>query len=162
MFPYYRYKKKKKKSDDAPKERKPRKKREKPDLVKRLDKVFAVYIRLRDIMPSGYGKCISCGKIKPYKELDCGHFYGRTNMATRFDEDNCHAECIGCNRVSADHLIYYQENLIRKIGVSRFEALRARSNTTKKYSDDELEEKIARYTAEVHRLSRLKDIKVNI
>lgn len=164
MFPYYRYKKKKKKSDDQtePKERKPRKKPEKPDLVKRLDKVFALYIRLRDVMPSGFGKCISCGKIKPYKELDCGHFYGRTNMATRFDEDNCHAECIGCNRVSADHLIYYQENLIRKIGVARFDTLRLRAKSTKKWTDDELQEKIDHYTAEVHRLSRLKDIKVNL
>ena len=78
MFPIY---KKKKKSPSAPKKRK----KSKPDLVKRLDKVFALYIRLRDCMPSGMGQCISCGKIKPYRELDCGHFFGRSNMATRFD-----------------------------------------------------------------------------
>lgn len=162
MFPYYRYKKKKKKSDDEPKERKPRKKPEKPDLVKRLDKVFALYIRLRDIMPNGQGRCISCGNIKSYAQLDCGHYYSRVNMATRFDEDNCHAECQGCNRVKADHLIYYEENLIRKIGVARFQTLRMKAKSTKKWTDDELQRMIAHYTAEVHRLSRLKDIKVNI
>ena len=142
MFPYYR-RKRKKMSDDTPKERKPRKKQEKPDLVKRLDKVFALYIRLRDLMPSGFGKCISCGKIKPYAQLDAGHFYGRSNMATRWDETNVNAECQYCNRCSSDHLIEYQENLIRKVGVSKFEELRARAKTTKKWSDDDLQKMIA-------------------
>ena len=72
------------------------KKRSKPDLVKKLDKVFALYIRLRDVMPNGYGRCISCGKIKHFSDLDCGHFYSRKHMGTRFDEDNCSAECKYC------------------------------------------------------------------
>lgn len=155
MFPFY---KKKKKSPSAPKKRK----KSKPDLVKRLDKVFALYIRLRDCMPSGIGQCISCGKIKPYRELDCGHFFGRSNMATRFDEDNCNAECIGCNRVKSDHLIYYQENLIKKIGVSRFSTLRERAHSIKKWDDDELEKMIKYYTNEVKRLSYEKGITVNL
>lgn len=151
MFPFYKRKKKttKRVRGDI-------------DYVKRLDKVFALYIRLRDVMPSGMGKCISCGKIKPYRELDCGHFYGRMNMATRFDEDNCSAECRGCNRVSSDHLIYYQENLIKKIGVARFSTLSARARSIKKWSDSELKDMIAKYTAEVHRLSHEKGICVNI
>lgn len=131
-------------------------------LVKKLDKVFALYIRLRDVMPSGYGKCISCGKIKPYGELDCGHFYSRINMATRFDEDNCSAECRGCNRVSADHLIFYQENLIKKIGVARFSTLQSRAHSIKKWEDYELEEMIKKYTKEVKRLSHEKGIRVNL
>lgn len=155
MFPIY---KKKKKSPSAPKKRK----KSKPDLVKRLDKVFALYIRLRDCMPSGMGQCISCGKIKPYRELDCGHFFGRSNMATRFDEDNCNAECIGCNRVKSDHLIYYQENLIKKIGVSRFSTLRERAHSTKKWDDEELEKMIKYYTNEVKRLGHEKGISVNL
>ena len=163
MFQYCRYRKKKKSDDQTePRERKPRKKPEKPDLVKRLDKVFALYIRLRDIMPNGMGRCISCGKPKPYAQLDCGHYYSRVNMATRFDEDNCHAECQGCNRIKADHLIYYEENLIRKIGVARFQTLRERAKSTKKWDNDELEKMIKHYTAEVHRLSKLKDVKVNL
>ncbi len=153
MFPFYKRKKKssRKKTD-----------RSKPDLVDRLDRVFSAYIRLRDIMPNGMGKCISCGKIKPYGELDCGHFFSRVNMATRFDEDNCHAECRGCNRASADHLIYYQENLIRKIGVSRFSTLRERARSTKKWDNSELERMIVKYKNEVKRLSREKGICMKI
>lgn len=153
MFPFYS-----KKRAFSSKKRK----KGKTDLVKRLDKVFALYIRLRDCMPNGFGRCISCGKIKPYRELDCGHFFGRSNMATRFDEDNCSAECQGCNRASSDHLIYYQENLIRKIGVARFSTLRERAHSVKKWDDDELAKMITHYTNEVKRLSREKGIHINL
>ena len=157
MFPFYS--KKKKKSSTV---RKKSKSKGKTDLIKRLDKVFALYIRLRDCMPNGFGRCISCGKIKQYRELDCGHFFGRSNMATRFDEDNCSAECQGCNRASSDHLIYYQENLIRKIGVARFSTLRERAHSIKKWDDEELKRMILHYTSEVKRLSQEKGICVNL
>jgi 5-methylcytosine-specific restriction endonuclease McrA len=150
MFSFYKKKKTTKRKAD------------KGNTIARLDKVFALYIRLRDVMPNGMGKCISCGKIKPYRELDCGHFFGRMNMATRFDEDNCSAECQGCNRVKADHLIYYQENLIKKIGVARFSTLRERAHSSKKWSEAELEELIMQYTQEVKRLSKEKGICVKI
>ena len=154
MFPFYR--KKKKKSSL------PKKNGGGVDLVKKLDRVFAYYIRLRDIMPNGIGKCISCGKIKPYRELDCGHFYGRTNMATRFDEDNCNGECRGCNRASSDHLIFYQENLIKKIGIARFSSLREKAHSTKKWEAEELKRMIDYYSKEVKRLSYEKGIHVNV
>jgi len=151
MFPYY----KKKKKSDTPK-------RKKRDLIKKLDRVFALYIRLRDVMPGGYGRCISCGRIKPFSELDCGHFHGRMHMSTRFDEDNAHAECHFCNRMSSDHLIKYQENLIRKIGIARFDMLKLRAASTTHWLDFELEEKIEHYKKEVIRLSYEKGISVKI
>lgn len=136
--------------------------RSKPNLTKKLDKVFSAYIRLRDAMPSGYFKCISCGQIRPFEQADCGHFFSRKNMSVRFDEDDCHAECRGCNRFSSDHLIAYQANLIRKIGMQRFELLSAKAHQAKRWSDFELEAMIKHYTAEVKRLSSLKGIRVNI
>lgn len=155
----------KKKSKDAQNEEKPHRKkttRNKPNLTKKLDKVFSAYIRLRDAMPSGYFACISCGQIKPFEQADCGHFFSRKNMSVRFDEDDCHAECRGCNRFSSDHLIAYQANLIRKIGMQRFELLSAKAHQAKHWSDFELEAMIKHYTAEVKRLSSLKGIRVNI
>lgn len=134
----------------------------KPNLIKKLDKVFSAYIRLRDTMPGGYFKCISCGQIKPFEQADCGHFFSRKNMSVRFDEDDCHAECRGCNRFSSDHLIAYQANLIRRIGMQRFELLSAKAHQAKHWSDFELEAMIKHYTAEAKRLSSLKGIKVNI
>lgn len=107
MLPYWKKSKKKKVKDEASDLFPQVKKKRKPNLVKKLDKVFALYIRLRDTMPSGYCKCISCGRIKPYEEIDCGHFHGRMHMATRFDEDNCHGECHYC--LTPDALILTQE-----------------------------------------------------
>ena len=152
---YTRFKRTKKKKDSNT-----TKEKRKPDLVKKLDKVFSQYIRLRDVMPSGFFKCISCGKIKPFAEADCGHYHSRTHMATRFEEDNCHCECKGCNRFSADHLIGYRENLITKIGFSRVERLNVLAHSQKHWLDCELEEKIAYYKAEVKRLSAMKGINV--
>lgn len=155
MTYYLRYKRTKKKKDSNT-----TKEKRKPDLVKKLDKVFSQYIRLRDVMPSGFFKCISCGKIKPFADADCGHYHSRTHMATRFEEDNCHCECKFCNRMSADHLIGYRENLITKIGFSRVERLNVLAHSQKHWLDCELEEKIAYYKAEVKRLSAMKGINV--
>ena len=150
---YYIKKKKK-----EPSEAKKGQKRSKPDLVRKLDDVFSKYIRLRDAMPNGYCKCISCGRIKPFSEFDAGHFYSRKHMGTRFDEDNVWAECSGCNRFSADHLVNFQTNLIRKIGMGRFELLGVKAHEVKKWCDFELEAMIKHYSAEVKRLKEEKGL----
>lgn len=129
-------------------------------LVDRLDTVFSRYIRLRDAMPSGMFRCISCGKIKPIEQADCGHFHSRTHMSTRFDEDNCHAECRYCNRFSADHIIGYRENLIKKIGEQRFMLLDIKAHETKKWSHFELEQLAKYYRALVQKLQKEKGIKL--
>ena len=154
-MPYYI--KRKKTTSDKPK------KKSSPSLstlVDRLDTVFSRYIRLRDAMPSGMFRCISCGKIKPIEQADCGHFHSRTHMSTRFDEDNCHAECRYCNRFSADHIIGYRENLIKKIGEQRFKLLDIKAHETKKWSHFELEQLAKYYRALVQNLQKEKGIKL--
>ena len=123
-------------------------------LVKKLDETFSLFIRLRDSRPFGYKyfRCISCGQIKPFDQMDCGHFIGRTHMATRFDEQNCHGECRGCNRFSSDHMIYYQRNLERAIGKTKVDLLVARGHQTKKWSAYELEFLIRHYQEENNRM----------
>lgn len=132
--------------------------KKKPDLIAKLDKVFSRYIRLRDTMPNGYFRCISCGKIKPYKQADCGHYHSRRHMATRFDEDNAHAECRACNRFSADHLIQYEKNIITKIGRQRFDKLAWKAGQTMKWTDFELIELTKYYKALGDKLSKEKGL----
>lgn len=145
-----------KKKDEEPKSKSSRK----PDLTRKLDKVFSAYIRLRDSMPNGCFRCISCGQIKRFEQGDCGHFYSRTHMATRWEPDNCSMECRGCNRISADHLIGYRRNLIERIGLDRVNRLEVLAHSQKHWLDFELKEKIEYYTREVKRLSTEKGIKV--
>lgn len=127
-------------------------------LTHRLDDVFSKYIRLRDAMPSGLFRCISCGQIKPISQADCGHFHSRVHMNTRFDEDNCHAECRACNRFSADHIIGYRENLIKKIGERRFTLLEFKAHQSKQWAHFEIEQLIKYYRARVEMLKREKGI----
>ncbi len=129
-----------------------------PAIVDRLDKAFSRYIRLRDAMPGGTFRCISCGRIKPVAQADCGHYHSRRHMATRFDEDNCHAECRACNRFSAEHLIGYRLNLIRKIGQQRVDLLAVKASGAKKWSHFELEQLIRYYKAQADRLAKEKGI----
>lgn len=120
--------------------------RGKTDYIKKLDKVFSLYIRLRDAYPNGMFRCISCGQIKPFSQADAGHYFSRTHMNTRYDEDNVNSECRFCNRFKADHLISYRENLIKRIGEQRYDNLEWKSHQTKKWSDFELKELIKYYT----------------
>lgn len=127
-------------------------------LIAKLDKVFSLFIRLRDSREFKYRafRCISCGQVKPFEQADCGHFYSRRHMATRFDEENCHAECRACNRFSADHLIAYRENLIRKIGTQHYDLLTMRHAGMRKWSAFELERLIAYYTVLVEKMMKEK------
>lgn len=86
--------------------------------IDKLDKVFSLYIRLRDSKEFGFraARCISCGDVKPFDMFDAGHFVSRNAMAIRWDEDNVHAECCRCNRMQGDHLLGYRKNLILKLG----------------------------------------------
>ena len=152
-MPYY-MKRKKTASDKSKKKSSP----SLSTLVDRLDTVFSRYIRVMDAMRSGMFRCISCGKIKPIEQADCGHFHSRTHMSTRFDEDNCHAECRYCNRFSADHIIGYRENLIKKIGEQRFTLLDIKAHETKKWSHFELEQLAKYYRALVQKLQKEKGI----
>ena len=131
-----------------------KKKTRKPDLVKKLDKIFSEYIRLRDSKIYGfrYFKCISCGKIKPYDQMDCGHFHSRTHMSTRFDPQNCNGECKACNRFSSDHLLGYQKHLIQKIGQRNYDLLNVRAHEKKQWHPFELEQLIKYYKALVEGL----------
>jgi len=146
----------KKKKTDKPKKRQA----SQATLVKKLDKVFSQYIRLRDAFPNGTFRCISCGKIKPFEQADAGHYHSRRHMSTRFDEENVSSECRACNRFSADHLIGYRENLIKKIGTQRFQLLEVKAHSTKKWSCFELEHLIKYYSVLVKKLSDEKGIRI--
>jgi len=81
-----------------------------PSLIKKAEQVFNAYIRKRDA-----GKpCISCGKTG--KVLQAGHYYKVQICNMRFDEDNVHGECEGCNCFDIDHLIGYRKGLVERYG----------------------------------------------
>jgi len=126
--------------------------------IDELDKVFQFYVRLRDAMPGGMTKCISCGKILPFDKMQGGHYRSRKNFSTRWNELNVHSECFVCNCMEGDHLINYRKNLIKKIGESKVNWLDAYCNEAYKWSDFELVIMIKDYSKKCLLLSKEKEI----
>ena len=141
----------------------PKKKRvsREPNYVADMDKVFQYYIRLRDVMPGGYGRCISCGKIKPFNHLQAGHFFGRAHFSTRWHEDNVNAECEWDNCWNGEHLLTYKENLIKKIGKQRFKLLEVTKNQSRKWSDFEIKAMIKHYSEKIIQLASAKHLPIS-
>ena len=69
---------------------------------------------------------------------DAGH-YRSTGSAShlRYHPDNCHAQCVHCNRWGAGKAVDYRIRLIRRIGPARVEELEA-DNTPHKWQREEL------------------------
>ena len=85
--------------------------------IKKLDRVFSKYIRLRDRIDGGdFAYCCTCGRPKPLKEMDAGHFINRRHYGTRFDERNVHSQCRKCNRFEEGKLYEYGLFLKEKYG----------------------------------------------
>ena len=150
-------KKEKKKVDDLPLF-KGQKIAKKVDYKVKLDKIFSMYIRLRDCMPNGYFRCISCGQIKPFEQADCGHYLNRQHMATRFSEINCNSQCRKCNRFDEGNIQGYRNGLIAKYGEQKVLLLESSKYTTKQFSDFEYKELIKYYTVLVKKLKTEKGL----
>lgn len=124
-----------------------------PKLKKKLEIVFNKFIRLRD-SGGGWFTCISCGVTKSTDIIDAGHYYSKNGYdGLRFDEDNVHGECQGCNRFDDSHLIAYTINLEAKIGWYELQNLKDRAALYKKsgykWARFELEEMIEIYKLKI-------------
>ena len=132
-----------------------------PNYVADMDKVFQYWVRLRDAMPGGYTRCISCGQIKPFDQIQAGHYMSRKHMSIRWNPMNCNGECTFDNGYNGDHLIGYRKNLIKKIGEAKVEWLEASSKQAKKWSSFEIMLLIKHYSKEILQLSASKGIPVS-
>lgn len=69
-------------------------------LKKLADKYHSLATRYRfaELVNGEYvASCLTCGAVKPVKQLQCGHFMGRAHNAVRFAEENTAPQCYGCN-----------------------------------------------------------------
>lgn len=119
---------------------------DRPWHIKTLQKIFNKFIRLRD---AEY-PCISCGRHNPpffprKGRWDAGHFRSvGGNPELRFEEKNCFKECVFCNTKDSEHLIKYQDNLVRIFGQARVDWLKG-PHDAKHYNVPELQDMIKEY-----------------
>lgn len=119
------------------------------NLKDKLDKVFSLYIRLRDSDENGFCTCYTCGKVAHYKEMQNGHFWSRTHLSTRFNEDNCKVQCVRCNIFKKGNYIVYTKKLLKELGEEKFDELERLKNSTVKISKAEYEQMIEHYNQKI-------------
>jgi len=79
-----------------PKSKRPRTRK---DIIKNISVIFKKYIRHRDLDHAGWTRCCTCSKPIQIKggDINAGHFMIDKRLATRWNERNCHAQCVKCN-----------------------------------------------------------------
>lgn len=114
-------------------------------LIKKIDRIFSEYIRLKHADHSGNCKCITCGKTFHYKNIDAGHFVSRRFLIVRFDELNVHPQCKYCNRFLNGLAYEYGKAIDMLYGKGTADRLVSLSKQTIKVENQELEEKYLFY-----------------
>ena len=120
-------------------------------LVRELDAIFSRYIRLKDSF-MGEAVCVTCGKKADWAAMQNGHFYSRGRFSTRWDEDNCHVQCMRCNVILHGNYIAYTKFMIDRYGREFVDELERKSLTTQRLTRPEMEELIQYYKARVKQL----------
>ncbi len=114
---------------------------------------FNLYIRTRD-KDKG---CFVCGRPfanVPGQVQHAGHVRSRGAAGhLRFNEDNCHGECEGCNGPHGAKPHQIKAGAIARIGQERFDALEA-DNTPHKWDRDELVAIKSTYAAKARELQK--------
>ena len=118
-------------------------------LVKDLDKVFSLFIRLRYADKNGMVTCFTSGKVMHYKEAHAGHWISRRHYATRWDERNVQVQSVADNIFNQGAGAEFAGRLIQKYGVSVIDLLLAKKNAKFKLERFFLEELCREYTTKV-------------
>ena len=115
-----------------------------PELKSQAQRAFNKYIKLRD----SKRLCISCGKGPE----QAGHYIAQgSSGALRYNEDNCHGQCVTCNLYMHGNLIEYRMGLVKRIGEKRVKYLEAHKHDIKKWTREELNELIKTYKSKTER-----------
>lgn len=127
-----------------------------PSLVKKADKAFSRYVRLRDsdfIEGEWLCQCITCDRRVTVLDregrwglgIDAGHFISRGKKIIRWSELNVNGQCRHCNiwRDKESMLDAYKKALNLKYGDKTWQQLRREGNIEHKPTRDELNQVIS-------------------
>lgn len=109
-------------------------------LKKRADAVFSIWIRNRDS-----GICFTCGVQKPVAQMQNGHYVSRAHNSLRYDERNCHCQCVSCNVFRHGNMDTYALRLQEKYGPTILQDLDREKKKIKQLTKEELHAIINQY-----------------
>jgi len=113
-------------------------------LVRKLDKVFSLYIRKR-LAKNDIVECVTCGVKKHWKEVDAGHFCSRRHYSTRWVTHNVHVQCKSCNGFHAGQNYLMGKYIDKTYGEGTADELIKMSRQIKKFTDQDLKDLIQKY-----------------
>lgn len=128
------------------KKKKKRKSDSRQSLIRKLDRVFSQYIRLRDSDDKGMIKCVSCPSRIHRKKAHSCHFVSRSRLWYRRDEKNCHAGCPSCNTYRQEmHMRNYTTFMIDNYWRRKVDKMLADEHKIQKVSIHEIRAKLEVY-----------------
>lgn len=126
-------------------------------LIKKYDKIFSVYIRLRDCDRNWIVVCPLCWSKIPRKKSQNMHFVSRWVLKYRYDEDNCHAGCYRCNVILHWNYITYTRWMQNKYWIEKVDNM-INDKWVYQLKTFELEEMIQEYGIKCKQLANKKHL----
>lgn len=84
-------------------------------------KLFSRYIRRKHSDQDGLARCYTCGVVKPYKELQCGHGIGGRGNYILFKEEVCRPQCYSCNVGKDGNYQRFVPKLVKQYSLFQYE-----------------------------------------
>jgi hypothetical protein len=110
---------------------------------------FSKFIRTRDCIrttgTADKGKCITCGEVFNFKDLQAGHFIPGRHNSNLFSERGVHAQCRSCNIWNHGRPLEYRRAIIELYGDGADELLEEEAKRIKKYSIEDLQDMAVEY-----------------
>lgn len=120
-------------------------------LIHDADTLFSIYVRRKDANKQGEVACYTCGTVKRYQELQCGHYMKRGNLFLRWDLRNARVQCYYCNVTKGGNAREFSLHLEREYpGIT--EILLEESRLVYKPSRDEMRNLVSELTQKIKRL----------
>jgi hypothetical protein len=142
------------KSSSSPvlKEKRSKKPKTIPQLVKDLDDIFSIWVRKANEDENGVIKCFTCGRLMTFKTAQNGHYIGRQYKAVRWSEINCQPQDYVCNILNEGEKVKFAAALDKKYGEGTAEKMNQQKNNRFKLERPILEILIQEYKTKVANL----------
>ena len=115
----------------------------KKEFKKKVWKKFSEFIRLKECLETtgspDFGVCVTCSHVKPYKELQAGHFIDGRGNSVLFVEDLVHIQCYRCNCLMSGNKDSYTPYMIRRYGEEKVKKMYLLKHMSRSMSVLELE-----------------------
>ncbi len=114
-------------------------------LIKRLDLTLSRFVRQSAADHRGMARCFTCDALKPWEELQNGHYISRVHHSLRFDIRNLAPQCVRCNIFLHGNMDVYALRLQEKYGDGILRELNQLKQQTKQWTREELFQLISKY-----------------